>query len=147
MWNQKYECEHMSDLMMPLAGGILIGMSALAMLMLLGRISGISGIFAGAIQGDVGSGWRWAFLIGLVAAQPLLAGFDIKTAPLPSDAGALLTIIAGLLVGFGTRLGGGCTSGHGVCGISRLSIRSLVATVTFIAAGVVTVFVARHLLG
>jgi hypothetical protein len=130
---------------MPLAGGILIGVSSLTMLALLGRITGISGIFAGAIQGETGM-WRWAFLAGLIAAPLLYHGIGHQSAPLPSEAGWLLTMIAGLLVGFGTRHAGGCTSGHGVCGIGRLSPRSIAATMTFIASGMVTVFVTRHLL-
>jgi uncharacterized membrane protein YedE/YeeE len=130
---------------MPLAGGILIGASSLAMLALLGRITGISGIFAGAIQGEAGM-WRWAFLAGLIAAPLLYHALSQQSAPVPSEAGWLLTIVAGLLVGFGTRQAGGCTSGHGVCGIGRLSPRSIAATLTFIASGMVTVFVTRHLL-
>ncbi len=130
---------------MPLAGGILIGASSLAMFALLGRITGISGILAGAIHAEKGA-WRWAFLAGLIAAPLLYHGISLQPAPLPSEAGWPLTLVAGLLVGFGTRHAGGCTSGHGVCGIGRLSPRSIVATMTFIAAGMVTVFVTRHLL-
>jgi uncharacterized protein len=112
-----------------------------------GRIAGISGIIGGLMKprrGDIG--WRAAFLTGLLAAPLAYAGF----APLPAlriDSGFGALIVAGLLVGFGTRYGSGCTSGHGVCGISRLSPRSLVATVAFMAAGFATVFVTRHLLG
>jgi uncharacterized membrane protein YedE/YeeE len=136
----------MNNLWMPLTGGILIGASALMMLALLGRITGISGIFAGAITAEQGA-WRWAFLAGMIAAPLLYHGLSNQPTPLPSAAGWPLTIVAGLLVGFGTRYAGGCTSGHGVCGIGRLSPRSIAATATFIAAGMVTVFVMKHLLG
>jgi uncharacterized membrane protein YedE/YeeE len=135
----------MNNLLLPLAGGILIGISSLLMLALLGRITGISGIFAGAIQGEKGV-WRWAFLAGLIVAPLLYHVIARQPAPAPSEAGWPLTVVAGLLVGFGTRYAGGCTSGHGVCGIGRLSPRSMAATVTFIGAGMLTVYVARHLL-
>lgn len=130
---------------MPLAGGVLIGLSALAMLALLGRITGISGIFAGVLNAEAGL-WRWAFLAGLILAPPLYHGLSGQPAPPSGSAGWPLIVIAGLLVGFGTRHAGGCTSGHGVCGIGRLSPRSMAATATFIAAGMLTVFVTRHLL-
>jgi uncharacterized membrane protein YedE/YeeE len=127
------------------AGGLLIGLSALAMLALLGRITGISGIFAGVLNAETGA-WRWAFLAGLIIAPLLFHALSGQSAPMPSSAGWPLVIVAGLLVGFGTRYAGGCTSGHGVCGIGRLSPRSIVATATFIGAGMVTVFLTRHLL-
>lgn len=129
-----------------LAGGLLIGIAAGAFALFNGRIAGISGILGGLLwpaKGDVA--WRVAFLSGLLAAPLAYA----LAAPLPVpriDAGYAVLIAAGLLVGFGTRLGSGCTSGHGVCGLSRLSPRSLAATLAFMAAGFVTVFVARHLL-
>ena len=129
-----------------LAGGVLIGTAAAMLLLLNGKIAGISGILGGLLRprgGDIG--WRVAFIAGLVAA-PLL--YQLVT-PLPAvqiDAGTGLLIAAGLLVGLGTRYGSGCTSGHGVCGLSRLSPRSLVATAAFMAAGFVTVFIVRHLL-
>jgi len=129
-----------------LAGGLLIGLAAAAFVLVNGRIAGISGILAGLlrpVQGDVA--WRVAFLAGLVAAPLAYA----LLAPLPvvridADTGTLAA--AGLLVGLGTRYGSGCTSGHGVCGLARLSPRSLVATVSFMAAGFATVFVLRHVL-
>ena len=127
-----------------LAGGLLIGLAAAAFVLVNGRIAGISGIVAGLlrpVQGDVA--WRIAFVGGLVAAPLAYALF----APLPAvriDAGAGTLAAAGLLVGLGTRYGSGCTSGHGVCGLARLSPRSLVATVSFMAAGFATVFVLRH---
>jgi len=133
--------------MAALAGGAIIGLAAGAFVLLNGRIAGISGIAGGllsAAKGDIG--WRIAFLAGLVGA-PLL--FQLA-APLPHvqvDASTGTLIAAGLLVGVGTRYGSGCTSGHGVCGISRFSPRSLVATAAFMAAGFVTVFVVRHMIG
>jgi len=127
-----------------LAGGLLIGLAAAAFVLVNGRIAGISGILGGLlrpVRGDLA--WRIAFLAGLVAAPLTYALF----APLPAvriDAGAGTLAAAGLLVGLGTRYGSGCTSGHGVCGLARLSPRSLVATVSFMAAGFATVFVLRH---
>ena len=125
------------------AGGALIGLAAAMLLLLNGRIAGISGIVGGLLppaRGD--AGWRVAFVLGLAAAP--VAMFMYPVAP-RIDAGFGTLIAAGLLVGLGTSYGSGCTSGHGVCGLSRLSPRSLVATVAFMAAGIVTVFVARHL--
>lgn len=123
-----------------LIGGLLIGLAGAVMLLGLGRIAGVSGIAARAsgLGGDMPLGTAWAFLAGLPLGALLIAATTDWHPAL--FASAPMLIIAGLLVGFGTRLGGGCTSGHGVCGISRLSQRSLVATATFIPAGVVTVF-------
>ena len=129
-----------------LVGGLLIGLSAAAFVLFNGRIAGISGILGGLLRpahGDVA--WRAAFLAGVVAAPLVYALF----APLPGvriDAGAGTLVAAGLLVGLGTRYGSGCTSGHGVCGLSRLSPRSLAATAAFMLAGFVTVFVLRHMI-
>jgi uncharacterized membrane protein YedE/YeeE len=132
-----------------LLGGALIGLAAAMLMLLTGRIAGISGIFGGLlVQGATDRGWRIAFIAGLIAA-PLLASF-FYGAPLPSPAmpASLIVItIAGLLVGFGTRMSGGCTSGHGVCGTARLSARSLVATAVFMVAAIITVAIARHLIG
>ena len=122
-----------------LIGGLLIGLAGAVMLLGLGRIAGVSGIVARAsgLGGDMPLGMAWAFLAGLpLGALLIVATTDWHQASFGSTA---LLITAGLLVGFGTRLGSGCTSGHGVCGVSRLSQRSLVATATFIAAGVTTV--------
>ena len=131
-----------------LSGGLLIGLSATVLLLLNGRIAGISGIVGGLLQryraGDFA--WRVAFVLGLVLAPVLYRLF----AELPEsriDAGWAMLVVAGVLVGFGSRLGSGCTSGHGVCGVSRLSPRSLVATATFMTTGFVAVYVVRHLLG
>lgn len=129
-----------------LAGGALIGLAAALFVLLNGRIAGISGILGGLlrpVRGDIA--WRLAFLAGLLGA-PLVYGLF---APLPQphiEAGTGWLIAAGLLVGVGTRYGAGCTSGHGVCGLSRLSPRSLVATLAFMAAGFVTVYLLRHVL-
>jgi uncharacterized membrane protein YedE/YeeE len=132
-----------------LAGGVLLGIASALFILVNGRILGISGILGGLLtpkRGD--AGWRIAFLLGMLAAPATLlllapAGF---ISPPRIDAGYAAIVIAGLLVGYGTRLGSGCTSGHGVCGISRLSPRSLVATGAFMAAGFAIVFVIRHLL-
>jgi uncharacterized membrane protein YedE/YeeE len=127
-------------------GGALIGLSAALFILFSGRIAGISGILGGLLtwpKGDMA--WRVAFLSGLVAA-PLVFGLF---APLPTvriEAGTVSLVVAGLLVGIGTRYGSGCTSGHGVCGLARRSPRSLAATAAFMFAGFVTVFVIRHLL-
>ncbi|MFN4354387.1 YeeE/YedE family protein [Parvibaculum sp.] len=129
-----------------LIGGLLIGASAALFLLLNGRIAGISGILGGALeQGSAEGAWRYAFLAGLVAAPAAWTAFVPVTVEI--EASTPLLIAAGLLVGFGTRLGSGCTSGHGVCGISRLSMRSIVATATFMAFGFLTVFVMRHVIG
>ena len=129
-----------------LAGGVLIGLSATLLLLLDGRIAGMSGILGGTLfprRGDVS--WRVMFLLGLVVAAALYMAF-VPGAPLPrSDFPRAGLVIAGLLVGFGTRMGNGCTSGHGVCGLGRLSMRSLAAVLTFMATAVATTYVTRHL--
>ena len=129
-----------------LAGGMLIGLATALFVLLNGRIAGISGVLGGLLKpvaGDVL--WRAAFVGGLIVAPLVYALFSVVPAvQIDAEYGAL--VLAGLLVGVGTRYGAGCTSGHGVCGLSRLSLRSLVATATFMGAGFVTVFVVRHLL-
>ncbi|MTW13540.1 YeeE/YedE family protein [Pseudoduganella eburnea] len=128
-----------------LAGGLLIGLAATLFLFLNGRIAGISGILGGLLapaRGDIG--WRLAFLGGLVAA-PMVYGLWFALPAAQVDAGTPTLLAAGLLVGLGTRYGSGCTSGHGVCGLSRLSPRSLAATLAFMLAGFAIVFVMRHL--
>ncbi len=133
-----------------LAGGLLIGLSAALLIALLGRVAGISGITGALLQVPTWSsvkqwGWRLAFILGMVSAPLVWQLF----APLPDmqmPSNPLVIIAAGLLVGFGTRMGSGCTSGHGVCGLSRLSVRSLAATITFMATGAITVFVIRHVI-
>jgi uncharacterized membrane protein YedE/YeeE len=128
-------------------GGLLIGAAALSLMLFSGRIAGISGIFAGALEPQrSGWGWRIAFIIGLIVA-PLLIVATGKSVPVPDMPAWAVVIVGGLLVGFGTRLGGGCTSGHGVCGIARLSPRSIVATATFMVSAAIVVAVSRHVLG
>ena len=128
-----------------LSGGLLIGLAAALFILFNGRIAGISGIVGGLLRPKAGDAtWRVAFIAGLLAAPWLFQAI----APLPEihvAAGTGTLILAGLLVGIGTRYGAGCTSGHGVCGLARLSPRSLVATASFMLAGFVTVFVVRHL--
>ncbi|MBZ2188748.1 YeeE/YedE family protein [Alcanivorax sp. JB21] len=130
-----------------LIGGGLIGLAAAAMILFNGRITGISGITGGLLvpqRGD--TAWRAAFVLGLILAPVAW----LLTGPLPElriDADYPLLVIAGLLVGVSTRYGAGCTSGHGVCGLSRLSPRSIVATLLFMGSGFATVFIVRHLLG
>jgi uncharacterized membrane protein YedE/YeeE len=130
-----------------LVGGALIGLSAVMLMALTGRIAGVSGIAARLLPPyqDREFAGRLAFIAGLVAAPVVVL---IATGKLPAQtiqASTAILVVAGLLVGFGSVWGNGCTSGHGVCGLSRLSMRSLVATVTFMAAGIATAFVARHL--
>lgn len=124
----------------------MIGLSAALLLVVTGRIAGISGILGGLLTpkpGDVF--WRIAFAAGLVAGPLAVAGFTGTAPEIQLQAPVWALAIAGFVVGFGVRLGGGCTSGHGVCGLARLSQRSLVATATFFAAALVTVFLIRHL--
>jgi uncharacterized protein len=127
-----------------LIGGLLIGFSTLLMIRLLGKIAGISGIVGQLWSAGTGDrAWRFAFVAGLLVSPFLYALFS----PLPETSVVTSTpwlIVAGLLVGFGSRLGSGCTSGHGVCGLSRLSLRSLVATLTFMATAILFVWLLRH---
>ena len=129
-----------------LAGGALIGLAATVLIVANGRIAGVSGIVEGLLRPAwPDAQWRLAFLAGLVVA-PLLYTVVAALPEIIVRAGYPTLVVAGLLVGVGTRYGGGCTSGHGVCGLSRLSPRSLVATLAFMAAGFATVFVVRHVL-
>ncbi len=128
-----------------LAGGVLIGLAATLLLWLTGRIAGISGIVGGVLQPRQGEvAWRAAFLVGLIAAGAawlwLVPGAYTPRQGFPP----VLLVVAGLLVGFGTRLGNGCTSGHGVCGLGRLSLRSLAAVLTFMVTAIVTTYIVRH---
>jgi len=135
----------MNQWMIALAGGVLIGLAATLLLWLNGRIAGVSGILSGVLlpkRGD--TAWRTAFLVGLIAAAGLYMAMA-PGAPLPrTDFPRAGLVLAGVLVGFGTRMGSGCTSGHGVCGLGRLSRRSLVAVVTFMATAIATTFLIRH---
>ncbi len=131
-----------------LAGGALIGLAASALLLMNGRIAGISGILGGLLapaRGDIV--WRLLFLAGLAGGALIYRIVGADGLVVRFDAAYPVIVAGGLLVGFGTIIGGGCTSGHGVCGIARLSPRSLVATLTFLVTGVATVFLVRHLVG
>ena len=128
-------------------GGALIGLAATLLLLLTGRIAGVSGIFGGCLGfGTPDKGWRIAFIAGLILAPVLgqLFGFPMPVPEMPAS--WTVIVVAGLLVGFGTRLGGGCTSGHGICGIARLSPRSLAATGIFMGVAIVVVALTRHVL-
>jgi len=129
-------------------GGGLIGLSAVLLMLLTGRIAGISGIFGGLLDpGNNDKGWRVAFIAGLILV-PVISGwtgYAMQTPKMPAS--WTVIIAAGLLVGFGTRLGGGCTSGHGICGVARWSDRSIAATVIFMVVAIVTVAVTRHVVG
>jgi uncharacterized membrane protein YedE/YeeE len=128
-----------------LGGGLLLGLASAAFVLLNGRILGISGIVGGLLRPKGGDfGWRLAFVLGLLLA-PALYALVAGAKAVTIDAGWGTLVLAGLLVGVGTRYGAGCTSGHGVCGLSRLSLRSLVATLSFMGAGFVVVYLVRHL--
>lgn len=130
------------DFQVALVGGLLIGVASVLLMLTHGRITGISGITASVMQRLAWSeqSWRWAFLLGLIGIGAVMA----PEVQVPAAGNHLLLVIAGLLVGFGTRLGSGCTSGHGVCGLGRRSLRSLTAVVVFMFAGFVTVYFLRH---
>ena len=131
-----------------LVGGVMIGAAAATLLVLTGRIAGISGIVAGSLRShEADRAWRLTFLAGLLAGGAVLAVVHPTALPARAPVPFPTLALAGLLVGYGTRLGNGCTSGHGVCGIGRLSPRALAATATFMATGIATVFVVRHVLG
>ena len=130
-----------------LAGGVLIGIAVSVFALVNGRVAGISGILGGLLsplKGDIA--WRVAFVAGLVSA-PIVYGLFAALPKARIDASFTGLVVAGFLVGIGTRYGAGCTSGHGVCGVSRLSPRSIVATIVFMAAGFVTVYLIRHIPG
>lgn len=132
-----------------IGGGLLIGAAAALLLMLTGRIAGVSGMFATVVRiADAGPPWKLAaaFVIGLPIGAAITS-LLVRRPDIEVTSSAPLLIAAGLLVGFGTRLGNGCTSGHGVCGIGRLSPRSIAATLTFMAAAIATVFITRHVVG
>ena len=129
-------------------GGALIGLSAVLLMLLAGRVAGISGITAGILGiGSTDRDWRLAFLAGVILAPviAMLAGYAVPVPAMPAS--WVVIIAAGLLVGFGARLGGGCTSGHGICGIARLSTRSIAATMIFMATAIITVALMRHVIG
>lgn len=132
--------------MTALIGGLLIGISATLLLAFNGRIAGISGIVDGAVTFAKDTGWRWLFILGMVLGGGL---YEYGLAPQPTPISTFAPwamLLGGFLVGFGTRMGSGCTSGHGVCGLGRLSLRSLMAVLTFMTTAMLTVFVVRHVL-
>ncbi len=139
--------DSVAAVLVPLGGGALIGLAATLFLWSHGRVAGISGLWGGLVTGAAGRSLRMSFMLGLVSAG--LVAFILKTGFVPETSSVPFAIVAfaGLLVGYGTRLGNGCTSGHGVCGIARLSPRSLIATGTFMATGVLTVLAVRQILG
>lgn len=136
--------------MTALAGGLLIGGAAALLFVSLGRVAGISGIVWRSVSDAVSfnfndSVWRIAFIVGLIAGPVAAHAFFEIPVPSAPQGSALLAVLGGLVVGLGTRLGSGCTSGHGICGMARFSVRSIVATLSFMAAGFVVVFVVRHM--
>jgi uncharacterized membrane protein YedE/YeeE len=134
------------NLVLGFLGGMLIGLAAVLLLALNGRIAGVSGILSGAVTAPdrFDRSWRLLFILGLLAGAALYRFFS-GALPVQIETGMPTLVVAGLLVGFGTRLGSGCTSGHGVCGLARLSPRSLAATITFMVFGMLTVYLTRHL--
>ncbi|MCB9599118.1 MAG: YeeE/YedE family protein [Sandaracinus sp.] len=131
-----------------LAGGLLIGLAAAGMLVLNGRIAGISGITGGVLKGDVGDTlWRFLFVAGLLAGGFAYSFVDPDAFSIAIERSTGALVVAGLLVGFGTQMGNGCTSGHGICGLSRFSGRSLAAVVTFMSFAALTVFLVNHFFG
>jgi uncharacterized membrane protein YedE/YeeE len=130
-----------------LIGGILIGVASVLLLWSNGRIAGISGIVGGLLPIERGDfAWRLWFILGLIAGGVAWSVISREPLPIVSSTGLPVVLMAGFLVGFGTRLGTGCTSGHGICGIARRSPRSIVATLAFMGAGLATVFIVRHVL-
>lgn len=131
-----------------LAGGALIGLAAVVLMIADGKVAGISGIVAGLLRRpDDGTGWRLAFLAGLLAGVPLVTAALGNVPHVHIAASLPVLALAGLLVGYGTRLGSGCTSGHGVCGLGRLSPRSIAAVLTFLTTAILTVTLVRHVIG
>ena len=138
----------MSEFITPFYGGVLIGAAALLMLLANGRILGVSGIVGGTLQSSTRKqSWRLFFILGLLAGGVLESFGNPSVFAFTLSRSWIAIVVAGLLVGYGARLGSGCTSGHGICGVSRLSRRSILATILFIATGAVVVFVINHLLG
>lgn len=141
----------MSTFINPILGGLLIGLSAALLLFLLGRVAGISSVAWRAVTCRQSyridqQAWRVLFIFGLVAGTWAVHQFTNIAIPAAPSGNSVMAVVAGLLVGFGTKLGSGCTSGHGICGLANFSKRSLVATCTFMAAGFVTVYIMRHVL-
>lgn len=138
----------MQGLTLGLIGGLIIGLSTVVLLVTSGRIAGISGILAGVFQSDTHErSWRGVFLLGMVLGGVAMYLIRPELFGEPLERSTVAMVTAGLLVGFGTRLGSGCTSGHGICGIGRLSARSLIAVLAFMATGIATVYVTHHIWG
>ena len=135
--------------LMSFLGGTLIGVATVALMAVLGRIAGINGIASGFLTTQFNQDWAWraAFLAGMVASPLIMLGVTGQLPEITVPSSPLLLVVGGFLTGIGTTYGSGCTSGHGVCGISRLSARSIVATVTFMATAGVTVYLSRHVFG
>jgi uncharacterized membrane protein YedE/YeeE len=132
-----------------LIGGVLIGLAAIILMLTIGRIAGVCGIVVNAMTASdvMGRLWRLAFILGLPLGALLITAFGLKEwSSIAFPAAMPTTVIAGLIVGVGATVGSGCTSGHGICGLARVSMRSIVATVTFMATGAATVFVIRHMI-
>lgn len=137
----------MQQYLTPLFGGMLIGLAATIMLLFSGRITGISGILASSFDRDIKANtWRYAFVIGLILGPILMRIYDQNLFSYQIDNSWAQVIVAGLLVGIGTRLGSGCTSGHGICGLPRFSKRSWLATITFMGVAIIVVAIREHLL-
>ena len=137
-----------SAILAPIVGGILIGLGASALMLFNGKIAGVSGIFGGLLTPKAGDfAWRAALIAGIIVGGTLLFLIRPEMFGVGVERSAPLLLLGGLLVGFGARLGSGCTSGHGVCGIARLGPRSIVATLTFIATGAVAAYVVNHVFG
>jgi uncharacterized protein len=130
-------------------GGTLIGLAAVALMAVHGRVAGISGIFAGVLTTRIDPEWTWrvAFIAGMVASPLVMLSVTGQLPAISVPSSPVLLVIGGFLTGIGVTFGSGCTSGHGVCGMSRLSVRSIMATITFMTTAVLTVFVVRHVLG
>lgn len=128
-------------------GGALIGLSAALLLLFNGRIAGVSGILSGAFLHKGDKTWRWMFLIGMILSSFLYQLTYPESFTEYTDTSLLVLITGSFMIGFGTRMGGGCTSGHGICGIGRISSRSIAATFIFMSAGLITVYITRHVLG
>lgn len=138
----------MQGLTLGLIGGLIIGLSTVVLLLTSGRIAGISGIVAGVFQKDTHERrWRGVFLLGMVLGGVMMYLINPELFGEPLERSTVAMVTAGLLVGFGTRLGSGCTSGHGICGMGRMSVRSLIAVLAFVASGIVTVYVTQNLMG
>jgi hypothetical protein len=135
------------DYVLGLAGGILMGVACAALVLFNGRILGVSGLLGGALAFGEGASWRWAFIVGMLCAGTALYLAYPSAFVMDAGRGVVQSLVGGVLVGVGTQLGSGCTSGHGICGMGRLSRRSIVATLVFMATGAIAVGLIQHVLG